>query len=112
LLSRDLPAPLAFAAMLTGLKSPAEFAANFDLDRAEVLASLESVDFVTTFHAERVTDIVRIIRSRVYGKGGDFTIESLDASERTALQEIGAEIRLLSLVPGKSTTAILEKSRS
>jgi bifunctional ADP-heptose synthase (sugar kinase/adenylyltransferase) len=98
--------------MITGLKSPAELAATSELDRAEVLAALECVDFVTTFDAERVTDIVPIIRSQVYAKGGDYTIESLDASERTALQEIGAEIRLLSLVPGKSTTAILEKSRS
>ena len=82
---------------------------NSELDRAEVLAALACVDYDTIFHTERITDIARTIRPQVYAKGGDYTVESLDPGERTALQEVGAEIRILPLVPGKSTTAILEK---
>jgi bifunctional ADP-heptose synthase (sugar kinase/adenylyltransferase) len=69
------------------------------------------VDYVTVFHTERVTELVRTIRPQVYAKGGDYTIESLNAEERGALQEVGAEIRILPLVPGKSTTGIIEKWR-
>ncbi len=82
---------------------------NSEGDRAEVLAALACVDFVTVFHTERVTDLVRIVRPHVYAKGGDYTIASLDPGERGALEEAGAEIRILPLVPGKSTTGIIEK---
>ena len=82
---------------------------NGEDDRAEVLAALACVDFVTVFQTDRITDIARVIRPQVYAKGGDYTVESLDPGEREALREAGAEIRILPLVPGKSTTAIIEK---
>lgn len=85
---------------------------NGEQDRAEVLGALGCVDFLTIFHSERVTDLVRTIRPQVYAKGGDYTVESLDPGERGALQDVGAEIRILSLVPGKSTTKIIEKWKS
>lgn len=82
---------------------------NSEHDRAEVLAALGCVDFVTIFHTERVTELVRAIRPQVYAKGGDYTVDSLNPEERGALDEVGAEIRILPLVPGRSTTAIIEK---
>lgn len=82
---------------------------NSERDRAEVLAALECVDFVTIFPDERVTALVREVRPHVYAKGGDYTVESLNAGERAALMESGAEIRILPLVPGKSTTGIIGK---
>ena len=93
---------------LKGLARPI----NSEEDRAEVLAALACVDFVTIFHTERVTELVRIIRPQVYAKGGDYTIASLDPGERTALEAAGAAIRILPLVPGKSTTGIIEKWKS
>lgn len=78
-------------------------------DRAEVLAALESVDFVTIFPTVRVTDVIAAIRPHIYVKGGDYTLESLDSGERAALETSGAEIRLLPLTPGKSTTGIVKK---
>jgi rfaE bifunctional protein nucleotidyltransferase chain/domain len=85
---------------------------NTEHDRAEVLAALACVDAVVIFHQERVTDLVRAIRPQVYAKGGDYTVESLDRGEHAALEAIGAEIRILPLVPGKSTTAIIERWKS
>ncbi len=93
------------------LKGPAR-PINNEHDRAEVLAALECVDYVTIFHTERITDLARTIRPQIYAKGGDYTVESLDPGERGALQEVGADIRILPLVPGKSTTSIIEKWRS
>jgi rfaE bifunctional protein nucleotidyltransferase chain/domain len=90
------------------LKGPAR-PINGEEDRAEVLAALECVNYVTIFHSTRVTDLVAAIRPQAYAKGGDYTVESLNPEERAALQAAGSEIHILTLVPGKSTTAIIEK---
>jgi rfaE bifunctional protein nucleotidyltransferase chain/domain len=81
-------------------------------DRAEVLAALECVDFVTIFPATRVTEVIETIRPHIYTKGGDYTVETLDKGERAALEAAGAEIRLLPLVADKSTTGIIKKLNS
>jgi len=85
---------------------------NGEADRAEVLAALESVDYVTIFPAVRVSHLVGVIKPQVYAKGGDYTVETLNPEERTALEEAGSDIRILNLVPGKSTTATIEKWKS
>ena len=98
-------------ASVRALKGPTR-PINPENDRAEVLAALACVDYVTLFHTERVTDLVRIVRPHIYAKGGDYTVESLDPGERAALQEAGTDIHILPLVPGKSTTGIIEKWKS
>ena len=85
---------------------------NGEQDRAEVLAALECVSYVTIFPGIRVTDLVREVRPQVYAKGGDYTVESLDPGERVALEAAGSRICILALVPGKSTTAIIGKWKS
>lgn len=92
------------------LKGPSR-PVNGELDRAEVLSALRCVDHVTIFTGKRVTEVIRLLKPAVYAKGGDYTPETLDPGEKGALDEVGAEIRILQLVPGRSTTAILEKSR-
>jgi rfaE bifunctional protein nucleotidyltransferase chain/domain len=98
-------------ASVRALKGPSR-PINNEQDRAEVLGALGCVDFLTIFHSERVTELVRTIQPHVYAKGGDYTVESLDPGERGALQEVGADIRILPLVAGKSTTAIVQKMES
>ena len=83
---------------------------NQERDRAEVLAALACVDFVTIFQDARISELVARIRPHVYAKGGDYTLDTLDPGERAALERAGAEIRILPLVAGKSTTAIIEKA--
>jgi len=98
-------------ASVRALKGPTR-PVNAEQDRAEVLAALGCVDFVVLFGTERVTELVRAIRPHLYAKGGDYTVASLDPGERAALEEVGAEIRILPLVPGKSTTGTLERMRA
>jgi rfaE bifunctional protein nucleotidyltransferase chain/domain len=85
---------------------------NDERDRAEIIAGLACVDFVTIFHEPRVTDVIAKVRPHVYAKGGDYTIESLDPEERAALEAGDTAIRILPLVPGKSTTATIAKVSS
>ena len=82
---------------------------NVEEDRAEVLAALGCVDYVVIFDGKRATDVLSTVLPHVYAKGGDYTPDSLDPEERAALEKAGAEIRILPLVPGRSTTAVLER---
>lgn len=81
-------------------------------DRAEVLAALGCVDYVVIFDGKRATDVLQAVRPHVYAKGGDYTPDSLDPGEFEALAAGGAEIRILPLVPGRSTTSVLERLRA
>ena len=85
---------------------------NGEEERAEVLGALACVDFVTIFQTDRVTELVRALRPHVYAKGGDYTAETLNAEEVAALREAGSDIRILPLVPGKSTTDTIRKLES
>jgi len=82
---------------------------NAEQDRAEVLAALRCVDHVTIFDELRVTEVIRKLKPAIYTKGGDYTIETLDASESEALRACGVEVKILSLVPGRSTTSLIKK---
>jgi formyltetrahydrofolate-dependent phosphoribosylglycinamide formyltransferase len=85
---------------------------NNQEDRAEILMALQSVNGVVIFDDPRVTKLIEIIRPHVYAKGGDYTLETLDADEREALIKAGSTICLLPLVPGRSTTGTLQRMRA
>lgn len=82
---------------------------NGAADRAEILCALDCVDRVVVFDEKRATRVIDAIRPHIYAKGGDYTAESLNPEERAALDRAGSEIRILTLVPGKSTSATLKK---
>ena len=78
-------------------------------DRAEILAALRSVDAVIVFGDARVTKLIEDIRPHVYAKGGDYTVDSLNEEEREALEFVRADIRILPLVEGRSTTSTVNR---
>ena len=80
-----------------------------EADRAEVLAAWRVVDAVTIFSGVRATAFLRAAQPDVYAKGGDYTVASLNAEEAGALRECGAQIEIVQMVPGKSTTQLVEK---
>lgn len=82
---------------------------NNQNDRAEVLSALRCVDAVVVFDGERATALIDAIRPHIYAKGGDYTVDSLNPEERAALREAECDIRILPLVPGRSTTATINK---
>jgi rfaE bifunctional protein nucleotidyltransferase chain/domain len=81
---------------------------NSQYDRAEVMAALEAVDHVIIFAEKRVSHLLRQVRPQIYAKGGDYTVDSLDSEEVVALKEINARIEILPLVPGKSTSKLVQ----
>lgn len=84
---------------------------NSEEDRAEILAALECVDFVTIFPGLRATQVIEAVRPAIYVKGGDYTLESLDREEIAALEKTGAQIKTLPLIAGKSTSRLIERMR-
>ena len=84
---------------------------NNEADRAEVLAALECVDLVAIFPEIRATEFILAAQPAIYAKGGDYTSETLNAEERAALQEVGAEIRIIPFEKGYSTSLLLEQLR-
>lgn len=90
---------------LKGPKRPV----NPEEARAEVLAALSAVDHVVIFDEPRVTALLAEVRPDVYVKGGDYTLETLNREELAVVQRLGARVELIPLVPGFSTTGILQK---
>ncbi|MFO1514746.1 MAG: adenylyltransferase/cytidyltransferase family protein [Verrucomicrobiota bacterium] len=82
---------------------------NAEFDRAAVLAALQSVDGVCIFQEKRATRFLGHAQPDVYVKGGDYTLETLDQEERRTVEQGGGKIVIIPFVPGKSTTATLEK---
>jgi len=82
---------------------------NNENDRAEVIAGLAAVDLVTVFPEVRATRFLESARPAIYVKGGDYTVDSLDESERKLLEEMGAEIHIIPFEKGYSTSSLLAK---
>ncbi len=82
---------------------------NGELDRACVLAALESVSLVTLFDEATPVELLKLVRPQVYVKGGDYDIETLE--ETKWVRSWGGEARALSFVDGCSTTALVARIR-
>jgi D-glycero-beta-D-manno-heptose 1-phosphate adenylyltransferase len=82
---------------------------NNETDRALVLCALEAVSFACIFPDVRATKFLEAARPDIYVKGGDYTLETLDQTERRAVESAGGKIHLIRFVPGKSTTSLLSK---
>jgi D-glycero-beta-D-manno-heptose 1-phosphate adenylyltransferase len=82
---------------------------NREQDRAEVLAALESVDYVTIFPENRAANFLRAAAPAVYAKGGDYTADTLDPGERAVLDEFGSRIEIIPFEKGYSTSELLTR---
>jgi rfaE bifunctional protein nucleotidyltransferase chain/domain len=80
--------------------------------RAAILASLYFIDAVIVFDSLRCDSIIEKISPDIYVKGGDYDIDTIDAQEKQALLNVGAEIRFIPLTPGFSTTKTISKMRN
>ena len=82
---------------------------NPEQDRAEVLAALESVDYVTIFPELRATNFLRAAQPSIYAKGGDYTADTLDLSERVVLAKFGTKIEIIPFEQRYSTSQLLTR---
>jgi rfaE bifunctional protein nucleotidyltransferase chain/domain len=80
---------------------------NGETDRLEVLAALESVDFVVLFHEPDPHRIISDLQPDVLVKGGDWPIEKIVG--RDIVEARGGRVISTGYIEGASTTGIIEK---
>ncbi len=77
--------------------------------RAEVLAALEAVDLVVVFDEDTPLELIKRIGPAVLVKGADYARDEVVGRE--VVEKAGGDVILVDLVPGHSTTAIVERVR-
>ncbi|MCS7208608.1 MAG: D-glycero-beta-D-manno-heptose 1-phosphate adenylyltransferase [Fimbriimonadales bacterium] len=80
-----------------------------EAERAELIAGLECVDYVTIFPEPTAVELVKIVQPTYYAKGGDYTEKDLPESE--AVIAYGGFVVILPLQPGRSTSILIERIR-
>ncbi|MCX7981786.1 MAG: D-glycero-beta-D-manno-heptose 1-phosphate adenylyltransferase [Syntrophales bacterium] len=88
------------------LKGPGRPIINQE-DRAEILSSLEFVDFVTVFEEDTPINIISVIEPDVLVKGGDWPVEEIVGNE--VVKKRGGKVVTLPFTEGKSTTRIIQR---
>ncbi len=78
-------------------------------DRLEVIAALESVDFVTWFEEDTPLELIQLLKPKVLVKGGDWKVDQIVGAKEVLAW--GGKVRSLTYIKGRSTTDIIAKAR-
>jgi D-beta-D-heptose 7-phosphate kinase/D-beta-D-heptose 1-phosphate adenosyltransferase len=78
--------------------------------RAQVLAALQAVDFVTIFDEQTPLELVKILKPDVLVKGADYRRDEVVGAE--FVESCGGRVYLAQLHAGYSTTRLLERLRA
>ncbi len=76
---------------------------NNEMDRAYILAALESVDYVVIFDEDTPYNLIQAIKPHILSKGKDYK------GEKVIGEDIVEELKLVEFVNGKSSTLTIEK---
>jgi D-beta-D-heptose 7-phosphate kinase/D-beta-D-heptose 1-phosphate adenosyltransferase len=79
-------------------------------ERAELLASLACVDFVTLFDETTPEALLAVIRPHIHTKGGDYDPASMP--ETAVVERGGGRVMTLPFVAGRSTTDLVDRIRA
>ncbi|NIM05482.1 MAG: D-glycero-beta-D-manno-heptose 1-phosphate adenylyltransferase [Armatimonadetes bacterium] len=80
-------------------------------DRAMIIAALASVDLVVVFPELTTDNLLNLLRPDVLAKGGDYTMETLVASERDFVKSYGGEVIIIRRLDSTSTSGLVERIR-
>ena len=75
------------------------------MERAEIVAALESVTYVTIFDEPTVEQLLLALKPDVHAKGTDYTTESVP--ERDVVRSYGGEVAIVGDPKDHSTTEII-----
>jgi len=82
---------------------------TIETDRALVLAALESVNAACIFAELTAIRFLTLAQPDIYVKGGDNTLATINQEERQLVEKMGGKVVIAPGVPGKSTTALVDK---
>jgi D-beta-D-heptose 7-phosphate kinase/D-beta-D-heptose 1-phosphate adenosyltransferase len=75
-------------------------------ERAELLAALSCVDYVTVFSERTPLRVITSVKPDILVKGADYSIS--DVVGRNVVERRGGRVELIPLLPGFSTTGLVE----
>lgn len=78
-----------------------------EIERAEVLAALKSVDGVVIFSEKTACKLVEALHPEIYAKGGDYNLQTLP--EASIVSAYGGQVRLIEIEVPSSTSAIVDR---
>lgn len=78
-----------------------------EMERAEILTALACVDYVVLFDETRPDELIKVVRPDIHVKGGDYTVDQLP--EAATVQSLGGEVVIIPIVPGKSTSGLIQQ---
>lgn len=78
-------------------------------ERADVIAALESVDFVVVFDQDTPQDLIARLLPDVLVKGGDWSVDQIVGREE--VEAAGGKTVSLPFVEGSSTSEIIDRIR-
>lgn len=81
-----------------------------EAQRAEVVAALSCVDYVILFNEPDPQSLIAALQPDVLVKGGDWAVERIVGRE--IVEARGGVVRTIPLVPGVSTTSLIQRIRS
>lgn len=81
-----------------------------EMERAEMLAALGAVDYVTIFDDRSPRQLIKTLLPDVLVKGGDYALDEIHGREE--VEAAGGRVLSLPFVEGTSTSSIIEKIRS
>ena len=76
-------------------------------ERAEIIAALASVDYVTIFEEPTVEELLLALKPDVHAKGTDYTTETVP--ERDVVRSYGGRVAIVGDPKDHSTSAILTR---
>lgn len=79
-------------------------------DRAEILAALESVDYVTIFAELSPRSLISALLPDVLVKGGDYALDQIHGREE--VEAAGGRVVSLPFVEGASTSKLVERIKT
>ena len=106
--------------LIVGLNSDASVRTNKgdtrpvvnEADRAEVIAALEMVDYVTIFDETTPIAALASLRPDIHCKGAEYADGNRPVPESETVLSYGGQIRFLPFHPGRSTTDLVERIRN
>jgi D-beta-D-heptose 7-phosphate kinase / D-beta-D-heptose 1-phosphate adenosyltransferase len=76
---------------------------NSELDRAYIIAALESVDFVVIFDEDTPYNLIKLIKPHILTKGADYK------DKKVIGHELVKELKLVDIVEGKGTSKLVDQ---
>jgi D-glycero-beta-D-manno-heptose 1-phosphate adenylyltransferase len=78
-------------------------------DRAEVMAALAMVDYVSVFDEDTPYELIRVVQPDVLVKGGDWSVDRIVGADLVRAR--GGRVKSIPFAAGYSTTRLLQRMR-